>query len=332
MTPEAHLYEKLTHCSHEMRNPLSAMLQSADSIISLAKSSARQPWTPDKEAVSEILDAAETIVLCAQHQKRIVDDILTLSKLDASLLEMSPEKAQLPPLLDKALKMFEAEIERVGVNTSVIIEPSWRELDVDWVVLDASRVLQVIINLVTNSLKFVQSSKKREITIALGASHQRPSGKHHGVCFVPRARGQDEKPYLSLGNEQSEEIYVQIAVTDTGRGLSEEEQKLLFHRFSQGSPKTYKQVSQALQTHYLAASKGLLTNITKTVWRQRSGSIHLSPAMRASGRPDRRLVEGRADHVYFFREGTTTAARLGAIERKRKSFEAKVYIESLYQS
>jgi len=36
------------------------------------------------------IDAAETIQLCAQHQKSIVDDILTISKLDSNLVLITP--------------------------------------------------------------------------------------------------------------------------------------------------------------------------------------------------------------------------------------------------
>jgi len=67
-----------------MRNPLSAILQSADGVIAYIKEGRRlssggvnlQP-----AVVEAIMEAAQTINLCGQHQKRIVDDILTMSKL-----------------------------------------------------------------------------------------------------------------------------------------------------------------------------------------------------------------------------------------------------------
>lgn len=43
-----------------------------------------------------------------------------------------------------------------------------------------------------------------------------------------------------VGNE----VYIQFAVEDTGRGLTEEEMKVLFQRFSQASPRTHVQVSR----------------------------------------------------------------------------------------
>lgn len=138
-----------------MRNPLSAILQSADSIVSTLES-ARLPIVNDAmhlpaRAAEDIVDSAQTIVLCAQHQARIVDDILTLSKLDASLLVISPERVQPPALVTKALKMYEAEIARAGIDARLCIESSFEQLKVDWIILDPSRFLQVIINLLTNA-------------------------------------------------------------------------------------------------------------------------------------------------------------------------------------
>lgn len=73
--------------SHEMRNPLSAILQCADEISTILgdfRTSGAHEILP--RVVSDSIDAAQTIALCAQHQKRIVDDVLTLSKLDSAML------------------------------------------------------------------------------------------------------------------------------------------------------------------------------------------------------------------------------------------------------
>lgn len=44
------------------------------------------------------LDAAQTIVLCAQHQKRIIDDVLTLSKLNSTMVHVTPVSVLAKPL------------------------------------------------------------------------------------------------------------------------------------------------------------------------------------------------------------------------------------------
>jgi signal transduction histidine kinase len=230
--------------SHEMRNPLSSIILSADSIMSSLQSTdppvSGQGHDLTGPVVNDILDAAQTIILCANFQKKIVDDILTLSKLDASLLEIAPDKAQLPQLIEKALRMFDTEIARADIRTRLVIEPTYDALEVDWVVLDPSRLLQVVINLLTNAIKFTAYSEVREITIYVGASYKRPTGKHHGINFVPLRHAKNVPAPTGEWGE-GEDIYLQVAVTDTGSGLDDEQIQFLFRRFAQASPKTYKQ-------------------------------------------------------------------------------------------
>lgn len=95
------------------------------------------------ELVETVVDSAQTIILCAQHQKRIVDDILTLSKLDSNLLIISPDIVNLPGLMEKCFKMYEAELERANIKISLRIHDDYRNLAVGNVMLDSSRLLQV---------------------------------------------------------------------------------------------------------------------------------------------------------------------------------------------
>lgn len=64
--------------SHEMRNPLSAIIQCADGITTSLNALVSTSRTTDPElteAIKESIASAETIQLCAQHQKNIVDDV-----------------------------------------------------------------------------------------------------------------------------------------------------------------------------------------------------------------------------------------------------------------
>lgn len=94
-----HLEHFLDTTSHEMRNPLSAIMQCADFITSSYPQDDRhghQDITPSEWStfIASTLDAAQTIGVCATHMKHIVDDILTISKLDSGLLDMTPVIAQ----------------------------------------------------------------------------------------------------------------------------------------------------------------------------------------------------------------------------------------------
>ena len=227
--------------SHEMRNPLSAIIQCADMIsTSLMEFNAgSKDLTIPREIVDSGVDAAQTIILCAQHQKRIIDDILTLSKLDSDLLLIAPVEVRPISVIESALKIFDGELQKADVNLRFRVEPSYNELAVDWVKLDPSRMLQVFINLVTNAIKFTQPEPKRQIVISIDASLDHPDVRS-GIEFLPRGPSRKD---LSSGSDwgSGEEIFLYIEVQDSGRGLTEQERMTLFQRFSQASPRTHVQ-------------------------------------------------------------------------------------------
>ncbi|KAL1305255.1 hypothetical protein AAFC00_002168 [Neodothiora populina] len=230
--------------SHEMRNPLSAILQLADEI----SSSMTLPTPPistvtiSTETADTILDAAQTIVLCAQHQKNIVDDVLTISKLDSNLLVITPDKVNPLELIRKALKMYDAELRRAEITCTLEVRNNYTVLDIDLVMLDPSRLLQVVINLLTNAIKFTKDLPDRKITLILSASKTPPTGEEYDLAFAPRHQKSAAVAKTTAADwGTGQEVYIQIAVKDTGKGLTQEEMKVLFHRFSQGNPRTYKQ-------------------------------------------------------------------------------------------
>ena len=230
--------------SHEMRNPLSAILQCADE-ISTTLTEFRTNHSSLQRVVDDLMDdsvdAAQTIALCAQHQKRIVDDILTLSKLDSALLLVEPTDVMPITVAQRALKMFDGEVHKADIHLDFKVDESLERLKVEWVKLDPSRLLQVLINLTTNAIKFTTTQEKRIITVTVGASLEQPSKNesNHVSYFPSRAKRKDLTTSPEWGN--GENVYIHFAVQDTGRGLTQDETKLLFLRFSQASPRTHVQ-------------------------------------------------------------------------------------------
>lgn len=93
-------------------------MQCADSITSSYPQEdrqARQNITPDEWSsfIESTLDAAQTIAVCASHMKHIVDDILTISKLDSGLLDMTPVIAQPESVRISTYKLLETHTDFV---------------------------------------------------------------------------------------------------------------------------------------------------------------------------------------------------------------------------
>ena len=121
--------------SHEMRNPLSAVVQCADLSIDAIKTISRitSDVLPDEvddsletvqEEIRTCLDALQTIIACSLHQKRVIDDILTLSKLDSYFILITPIKVQPAIVGAEAIKMFEVECAKENIELSFYEDPS----------------------------------------------------------------------------------------------------------------------------------------------------------------------------------------------------------------
>ena len=263
--------------SHEMRNPLSAIIHCTDAIIaSLSRiedlDEVTRPMTPTnpnittqltqegseqqtsqdteqgnegsskregKKLLRDAIDHAETIETCAQHQKRIVDDILTMSKLDSKLLAVTPCTVNPINIVTDALKMFEVEARRVDIALTSVIHESYKAVQHEFLDLDPSRVKQVLINLLTNALKFTKTGKRREVTINVKGSLEPPSREMTSAEFIPRFKSPADEYEQPALRDRKNPIYILFEVTDTGQGLSEEEKGTLFNKFVQASAKTH---------------------------------------------------------------------------------------------
>jgi signal transduction histidine kinase/CheY-like chemotaxis protein/PAS domain-containing protein len=230
--------EFIDFVSHELRNPLSAIFQLAETIIT------SYPTEPDSSkddllaAFMTNIDNANTILMCAKHQKRIVDDVLTLSKLEYTMLSVSPHPVQIPGLVNKWMKMFESQLLSNDIKVKITPHSSLREHKVDWVLCDESRVQQIFINLMTNAIKFTKSEARREITVEYGAVPSNPRDAFSNkICWAQTHRDlEDLTRSADWGFGQP--VYFTLSVTDTGIGMSEQEIERLFGRFEQANART----------------------------------------------------------------------------------------------
>ncbi|KAF2684266.1 hypothetical protein K458DRAFT_487227 [Lentithecium fluviatile CBS 122367] len=228
--------------AHELRNPLSAIVQCADSVMTTLQqltSKQLEQVQPDVEKTNEeiamCIESLQTIVSCSLHQKRVIDDVLTLSKLDSSLLLITPMRVRPSVVVTDALKMFEVECNRMHIGLEFKEDESLK--DFEWVMMDPSRVVQVLINLLTNAIKFTEDRKTRKITVTLGGAWTRPSTEWQTVTFAENITDHCDicdKPGWGNGPKG----YIWLKVDDSGCGMTLDETKKLFSRFTQATPRT----------------------------------------------------------------------------------------------
>ncbi|MCT8342712.1 two component system sensor kinase [Photorhabdus kleinii] len=127
----------LTTISHELRTPLSGTLGA----LELLKTS---------EMSSEQLQLAETAHQCTLSLLFIINKLLDFSRIEAGQVELQYATSQLLPLLDQSM----ATIQGMAHNKKLTLE-TFVAADVPQVLmLDASRVRQILVNLLGNACKF----------------------------------------------------------------------------------------------------------------------------------------------------------------------------------
>ena len=129
----------LTSTSHEVRQPLSAILSITETLIDGSAGPMNEIQTDFVKDVDE----------CARHLMALVNEILDYAKAEAGMIKLAHETVALPELVDQCMTMVEPRAAEAGVAVTAQVEPDVRE-----VVADPLRLKQVLLNLLSNAVKF----------------------------------------------------------------------------------------------------------------------------------------------------------------------------------
>ncbi len=132
----------LASMSHEIRTPVNAIIGIADLL-------AKTPLTPEQSKYVEIFGRASDNLL------DLINDILDLSKVEASQLELERTEFGLSDLLEKVIEMVAVRAHQKGLSLVCDIAPNVPPN----LVGDPTRLRQVLLNLLGNAIKFTESGE-----------------------------------------------------------------------------------------------------------------------------------------------------------------------------
>ena len=174
--------EFLSRMSHELRTPMNAIL----GFTQLMQMDATQPLPPAQR------HRAHQIAQAGWHLLAMINDTLDLSRIETSTLQLTTAALDLPPLVARAVALVHPGVIALGLTVQQRLEA-----DARCVVGDATRITQVLANLLGNAVKY-----------------NRPGG------------------HIDIEASRPEPGWVEVAVQDTGLGLTEEQRAALFQPFN----------------------------------------------------------------------------------------------------
>lgn len=177
--------EFIANISHELRTPMNAVVGLAN-ILSLSTA------LPEKEK-----KYVETLKESAEGLLTLINNLLDYSRLDNGLMEVEEIEFDLPAIVERVGTLLKVKLEEKQIAYNVAYEPGLRQ----YYIGDAFKIQQVLINLVSNAVKFTEEGT---VNVSFRCDQQNCDG-----CILT------------------------IEVADSGIGIPEDKLPLIFDKFVQ---------------------------------------------------------------------------------------------------
>lgn len=179
----------LSNMSHEIRTPMNAIIGFTKVILKTDLT------TKQKEYLEAIKMSGDALIV-------LINDILDLAKVDSGKMTFEKIPFKMKASISAMLHLFETKIQEKNLNLIQVYDD---KIPTN-IIGDPVRLHQIILNLVSNAVKFTTKGK---ITVSVDLLH-----------------------------EDAENVILQFAVTDTGIGIAEEKIEKIFENFQQASSGT----------------------------------------------------------------------------------------------
>lgn len=179
----------LSRMSHELRTPLNAVLGFAQvlKIDHTERLSDRQ------------YDMVCKIETSGQHLLDMISDVLDVSRIESGTLQMAIVDVDLSALLTECHQMMQAETQACGLQLTLAIPPG----DLPWVRGDKTRLRQVVLNLVSNAIKYNVAHGRITLSMQPLDAAMRLSVQDTGLGMTTAQTSHLFEPFNRLGRQNS---------------------------------------------------------------------------------------------------------------------------------